>query len=138
MIGKLEVWWTQTSIIVVSEEKQLSGSWIMLLGWFIGNGVKQEIHVAAEDALIVELVLHVPTHLEDQLKVVIRKMVWVERSVLNTPNYFLMLCYCCIKINRWSIFHGQPMGYLCGSRDIPCCLVFQSTGENFFLDHTTT
>jgi hypothetical protein len=43
----------------------------MLLSRCTGQGIEQEVHVAVEDALIVELVLQVPMHLEDQLKVVI-------------------------------------------------------------------
>jgi hypothetical protein len=87
------------------------------------------------DDLNVELVLHVTIHIKDQLKVVIQKMLCVEEILLNSHNYFLMMSCCCIKFSQWSLFHGQLVGYLCGSWDVPCCPLFQPAGGDFFL-HT--
>jgi hypothetical protein len=103
----------------------------VLLSRCIGQGFEQEVHVDTEDDLIVELVLQGLSHIEDQLKTVIQKMVWVDQGLLNAPNQFLMRNCGCIKIFWWSLLHGQRVG------GIFCYPICQPAGGYFFLNHTT-
>jgi hypothetical protein len=94
---KLELWQTRAYFIVVGEYEPLAASQTTILMWCTRQGVEEEVHVLVDDALILKLVLEVPPHIEDQLKVVVQETMWIEQRLFNFPNRILMRSYVCIK-----------------------------------------